>query len=443
MDDNTFDDLLKRKLTDYEDSSIDPSALDDFHERISNLQTNRWYSKNAAAIALAALLLIFTGINAYILIKNSGTQEKSNLVYLPNEQLNQSKVDSLLRVIDQIQCSALEKPSLSQVLSSPKFALRLVKVNDVLHPSFVDLTYKIGVGSRENIPNDIYAKLEDEGLLSNESGEVFLLLSRKTYSEFRTALRTRPADLLVAIPQTRTLQLVTLNADQTEKKKSVRSVPEGKTSLAARNELEKHYFNKLGIEVAPHADLMKGIYSQGTGAITPRVGLTADWVISPRLSLESGIDYSTTEIRFKGSEILHPPVNTQLGNLESATIINRLLSVPLSMKYRQWVSDKSHLILRAGYTPFGILTRQFQYNYVRPNVNPDADKDRISVIEKHDENKFFGNTITASAGLTINREKNKNSWEVSLFYEHGLSNGFDNSNMQLVGLRTAHWFKLK
>jgi len=444
MDDNTFDDLLKRKLKNYEDQSIDPSALDDFHERMSNFETTRWYSRHTAAIALAASLLMFTGINAYILVKNLNTLEKSNIVYLPKDQPNQNKVDSLLAVIDQIQCTALESPAFTPTLTSPKFTLRLVKVNEGIDPSSVDLTYKIGIGSGENIPKNVYSLLEREGLVTNENGEVFLLLSKRNNSEFQTALRIRPSDLLVPVPQPGTLRIIAVNDNPTEKKKSAHSLPEGKTSLATKNALEKHYFNKLGIQVGVHGDLMKGFYPQGTGTVTPRIGLTADWVLSPRISLESGFDYGTTEVRFSGSEIPRVPYNQQLGNLESATFTNPLLSVPLSIKYRQWVADKSQLILRAGYTPYRIISKQIQYNYVRPDINPDdSGGDHISTIDKHDENKFSGGSITASAGLTINRKKDKNLWEASLFYEHGLGNGFDKSNMQLIGLRTAYWLKLK
>jgi len=442
MDDNTFDDLLKQKLKNYEDQSIDPSALDDFHERISNFQADRWYSKRAATLALAASLLIFTGINAYLLVKNLNTAEKGKIIYLSDDQRHQGKIDSLLAVIDRLQGVTLATATPYPAPISPAFHFRLVKTTAGVDPSVVDWTYKVGIGSRGTIPEEMYDKLQDAGFLTTENGELFLTLSKKTNLQFQTALRTRPTDLLVPVPPVASFHLVALN-DQVEKKKMTHSVSEGKTSLAARNALEKHYFNKLGILLAPHGDVMKGIYSRGTGVITPRVGITVDWVLSPRFSVESGIDYGTTGIHFTGSEIERAPYNQQLGNLESATLANRLLSMPLSIKYRQWVFDKSQLILRAGYTPYGLLSKQYQYNYVRPDVNPDVDGDHISTIEKRNENKFFGSTITASAGLTINREKSKNSWEASLFYEHGVGNGFDHSGMQLIGLRTAYWFKLR
>jgi hypothetical protein len=43
----------------------------------------------------------------------------------------------------------------------------------------------------------------------------------------------------------------------------------------------------------------------------------------------------------------------------------------------------------------------------------------------------------------IKREKNKGQWEASLFYERSMGQGFENNPMQLFGLRTAYWFKVK
>jgi|SRR5579859_3972629 len=436
MDDNTFDDLVKGKLKNYVDPSIDSSALDDFHERMHNFESKSWYQTHATALALATLL-IFTGVNALLLLNN--IYLKKNPSSRLTKQSSQNTVDSLLAVVGQLQCAASE-PVPAEINASPKFQLRLVRSNESIDPFVVN--YRVAIGSREGIPEKVYTELKEDGFLAEKGGEVFLLLTRTENSRIQTALYTRPGDLLVPIPQPGAVQLIALNTDRSEKKQS-NHVDEEKTSLAARNALEKHYFNKLGIQVGAYGDLMEGFFSQGTGVITPRIGFTADWVLSPRISIESGIDYGTTEIRFSGSETQHTPYDSQLGNLESATVTNRLLSIPLSFKYRQWVFDKSQLVLRAGYTPYGILSKQHQYNYVRPDINPDSDGNHISTVEKRDEYKFYGSTITASAGLTLNRRKSKNLWEASIFYEHGLGNGFEKSSMQLIGLRTAYWIKLK
>ena len=63
------------------------------------------------------------------------------------------------------------------------------------------------------------------------------------------------------------------------------------------NKIEDHkYTTGIGINLAPHLDIVKGIYSQGSGGTTPRLGITAEWVVSPHWSFETSLDYFTTKL---------------------------------------------------------------------------------------------------------------------------------------------------
>lgn len=446
MDDSTFDDLVKKKLKDYEDPSLDPSALESFHERLDQFQTENWYSRNIGKLALVSSLLLLTGINAYIFSKNYNLNQNQSIASEKFLSKENYRIDSLNSLVQQLQCKVEDQKLLNNAAPhqlTPQFKLHLVKFNEPTEASSVEVIYKLGLGEKENIPSELYAKLEEQGFIDTENGEVVLLLTKKSTPSKSTSFHTSLSDLLLQIPELGTLRLVAMSPEKTQKKNPP-VVQHGEYSLQARNILEKHYFKGVGIQIAPHLDLTKGIFSKGSGEYTPRIGFNADWILSPRLSVETGLDYSTTEINFTGNNIPFNPLGPQLGALSSETLTNRMLSIPLSIKYRQWISDKSQLIVRAGYTPYGILSRQLQCNFVHKDYNnPDSDGDLITTVDKRDEYKFLGSTFTTSLGLMIKPEKNKGQWEASLFYERSLGQGFESNSMQLVGLRTAYWFKIK
>jgi hypothetical protein len=446
MDDNNFDDLLKDKLRNYEDPTFDPSALEGLRDRLSNFQPTRWYASNGLRIAFVSSLFLLTSINTYFFIYNSNPNGKNYTPLPENKRPYSKKIDSLKAVIEQLQwkLSGQNVPLSSPVSStSPKFQLPLSTENKSNDISLFDPVYKIRLGSKENIPLTVYNELKNAGFLADEHGEVLLIVPKKTNTATLTNLQTSLTDLLVPTPQPGRLQLISTNTEITGAKKPMVSFIDGEPSLAAKNTLEKHYFNNLGVQLAPHVDLVKGIFSQGSGGITPRVGLTADWLFSPRFSMESGIDYSTTKNLLSQYEIpSYAQYNPQLGNCEAATLTNRLVSAPLGLKYRQWVSGRSQLILKGGYTPYWTLTKQSQYNYVHPGSYP-SDADVTTTLYNQHSIKYFGSTISIASGFTIKRDKNKGTWEALLYYEHNLGEGFEQKSMQLIGLRTAYWFKVK
>ncbi len=446
MDDNKFDDLLKGKLKNYEDPTFDASALEGLHERLGSFQPTPWHGRNGVRNVFIASLFLLTAINTYFFIHNS--VEQNNPVALLEPVISYANtMDSLNLIIEHLQKELTQQKEIRPLpvsLTSPKFQFHLVQENESNGLSALDLVYKLDVGGKKNIPQPVYERLKDEGLLTEDHGELFLLLHKKSTRPVQFAIHVSPTDLMVPTPLPPTMKLFTMNTEKAQPRKTIKIIPQGKSSLAAKNALEKHYFNKLGIQIAPHLDLVKGIFARGDGGITPRVGLTADWLITPRISFESGIDYTTTQNLLNHNDI--PPYvqyNPQLGSCETATLTSRLISIPLNIKYRRWISEKRQFVLRAGYTPYILLSKQSQYNYVRPDVYGTSETDRTTTFNNYREFRFFGSTLSTSAGLTIKRNKNKGIWEAALFYEHGLGQGFDQKSMQLIGLRTAFWFKVR
>src|SRR5690606_35127072 len=56
-------------------------------------------------------------------------------------------------------------------------------------------------------------------------------------------------------------------------------------------ELEKHNRKGIGIYAGPALDISQGVYPVGEGAADLGGGLLAEFVLSPSLSLESGVKY--------------------------------------------------------------------------------------------------------------------------------------------------------
>jgi hypothetical protein len=443
MDDSTFDDLLRKKLKDYQDPTFDESALEDLHERMQGHTSPSWYANRSFQLAAIALIAI-TGINAYLFFNHSS---QSSPVFTINQKKHRDiyTIDSLKRVISQMQCEAETRPvEIRREVIKPNFKLKLITTADYRADSMEQTTIlKLGIGRINELPAHIYKKLKDKGVLSEENDEAFLNLSTGNEVLYQTDLRTSQNDLLVKETQAPMFRIVRGDTRTEEKKVIAPMKRQGESSLQAKNALEKHYYKGLGIQIAPHADLSASILSNGEGIPTPRLGIVADWIVSPRISFESGIDYSTIESEFKGSEVPVTDANSKFGTILSATYTDKYLSTPLAIKYRRWISEKSQLVWRTGFTPYWQVSRTDLCNYYREGYAPDSDRDRFSTLDKHEFFRSAGNTINTSLGLTLKREKNKGTWEASLFYEHNVGKFSDQSSIQLIGLRTAYWFKIK
>ncbi len=451
MDESTFDDMLREKLKDYHDPSFDPEALNDLHNRMQGQKFESMYSNRALQMAVAALLLLM-GTNVYFILSNQ--ELKKQLITENNQQrkFNHSfhAIDSLNKVISQLQCESETKPvvivkSEARTIKTPDFRMKLVTVTDYKTDSTKETTsMKLGIGRIKDIPKEVFQQLVERDLLFENDGEAYLSLADRNHPIVTTSVHSKNKDLIIPQSEPGLFRLVSLNSKQEEEKVVGPPITRhGEKSLAARNALEKHYYKGIGIQIAPHVDLMKGVFDRGQGKITPRYGITADWIMSPRISVESGVDYSTTETEMSSAEIDFTPVYSPNGKLESSIVTNTLLSSPISFKYRQWVFDKSQLVWRTTFTPYWSMMHASKNFFDVPDSNPDHDFDKVVTVDEKNKFGYYGSTIGTSIGLTLKREKNKGTWEASLFYEHNIGNMTDQNQMQLIGLRTAYWFKVK
>jgi len=468
MDDNKFDNLIKDKLEGYEDPSFDESSIAGFHEKLASFRSAPWYQQPLPQYMATTILTVFTIIAVLIFsIKENVTGNSS---ILNTEQL---RIDSLLTIIQnfktesvllrkkdsadakyRIEKGMLENAVANNAISNSTSGSRILnstKQNSRASFSSRDVhvikNKIVPLGPVMDLPLDVYHALIKNGMLIDDNGTAYLSApDRDNYYSNNEYALLGIKDVYQSLKFSKSFVVL---EEMQEPILKIIDKKENEILTGNKNELEKHYFKGIGINIGPHIDLSQGIFAKGEAPITPRFGLLTEIVTSPAISFETGVDYSTTSIAFDRDlqTIEIPNLDTSLGSLSDANIKNTLLSAPIAIKYRQLISDKNQVFLRVGYTPYFSIMQEYQCGY-KPNYFPPSGatpygSHYVTSILQVKDNFFYGNTRSISLGLTrITRGKEK--IEGSLFYESSLSAvGNEKISMTLFGIRTAYWFNLK
>lgn len=436
MDDEHFDDLLRKKLRDYEDPVYDPSSLASLRERMAWSSPAPWYARRPSTSMVLSSLLLFTLINAAILYFGFYPGKE------PAKPTDQSEhqtatIDSLYQVVTHLQgqVAALQSSAESSV-RKPVTQHEIAAVT----PSNVAPIHHVKSGilsTRTNVDLRQPERLAQDHRIVHPTSDS--LSNRLAGTRLPAPHAFAPDTLLLATP-------VLFYAKQATGRLSDSTRPfEGKTSLSTQKAIEKNYYHGIGIAIGPHLDLEDGIFSQGSGRIAPRLGVTSDWIFSPSVSMELGADYQNLVNVVKGNSLnLQDPETAQYGTPQSVRRIANLLLTPLALKYRTSVSARNQLIAKVGATPYFNIYGETQYTYLYSNGGQDNDAIQLTTVDHDKQRSYFGTALTAAVGLTSKRKKNHDSFETSLFYERTLgATGFSGEGIQLVGLRTGYWFHLR
>lgn len=446
MDDNSFDDLIKKKFENFEDS--DSSALESFQNLTSPPPSIPWYSKYRTEAFVISSFLVFSAFNGFI-FWNANDKVINDKKELTNSL--QHRIDSLTFALQQIQSNTQQpsvyiiEPEGKETMESNKRKVVIVKQ---VFPTSGDKPSlhsndKIYLGAAESIPPNILKRLQEADVLKIEGDQAYLIITdRIKLIRHKSYAFESPSELKI----TSTIDSVIYD-DSVEKIKM--ELPEvkltGHISSTLINKIEDHQYVKgVGINIAPHMDFAKGSYSEGTGGITPRFGVTAEWMVAPHWSVETSLDYFNTKMTIKNDFQSHnlPALNSQLGDVKSIQVSTKTLSLPINIKYRWWLTREHQLIVKTGYTPYFSFQNQYIYSYLFPGAASDSDL-KLSTVEEVDQSRYFGGTFNAVAGIS-RLTKKKNQFEVALFYEKSLRNvGPQNLGMQLFGIRTAYSFKVR
>jgi hypothetical protein len=446
MDDRNFDEIIKGKFEAYEDPDFDSSALADFHERLSSVQYTPWYVTYRTECLVAGLLVLFTLANALIVFR--GNAEKNlNAATLKIEL--KTRIDSLTSAIHQLKANQksifILDPAAKQTV--PNEANGISSRNQVNelggNGTFAHTASRLYLGGISSLPPGVLEKLTEENVLEIEDGRAYLILSDKIKRIRHVSFVHDQPDQ----PQPFREKELVLTDEKLKQLKVASPKTSNFNQLSGKmiNKIEAHQYVKgIGLNVSPHLDLLQATFSRGTGGISPRVGITTEWVVAPHWSIETSLDYLNTNLAVhKDFEALHlVDLAPELGALQSVEINTRTLSLPINIKYRWWLTRQHQLVLRGGYTPYFSLSRQYLYRHPYPGRPADSDK-TLSTLEHSDDLRFYGGTINFRAGVSTMLKK-KSQFEIDLFYEQSLGTvGSEKLNMQLYGVRTAFTFRVK
>ena len=100
----------------------------------------------------------------------------------------------------------------------------------------------------------------------------------------------------------------------------------------------------------------------------------SDWILSPSLSIETGIVYAPRFYDRKESTMVElqnlPGVDESLGSLKEVDINSQVLQFPLNLKLYVPLSSRTEGVIGGGYSFLLYLRQYFEYGY---QFNDDVD----------------------------------------------------------------------
>lgn len=407
MDDSRFDDIIKKKVAEYQEPAFDASALEAFHRQMQSLPSPPWYApygselRLGAAIGVSTLLII---LSLWYFQGRRTSAWEQNVALIASQQ---EKITLLARELDVLKATPRDTVYIQREDFQTKTLLNRISQLELMLREKAD-----------NAPSGMYA----DAPVSSIRPAVFY-----------------PAGVSTPVIVRWDLQ------PETMKETAPNGLGEtGKFSAKTHRELEKHYRNGIGIRIGPAVDVSKGKYQAGNGRMDLSGALLADVIISPSLSIESGGRFTHRFYEVPGDEITSgalalPNINRDLGPLVTADVDTWMLELPIHLKYRAPLSPTSHWLAGAGYSAF-IMTRQiFEYDYQLDGSQS------VKVNESHsfDGMRTYPGMLNFSLGMS-NQFRNNKILETSFYYQHGTGKrGIEQIQANYFGLRAAYWFTIR
>ena len=419
MDDRDFDDIIKRKVGEHEDPVFDSAALSSFHQQMATLDYLPWPSRYRTELMIGAGIAIstFLVIMSVWLLNTDASEslKKSNLLI----QDQQKKITELQTEINVLKKRKPDTVYIRQVTMSDVESMHLEEMKLTIFKLKMDLAISSGKIQSLSAGADSLS-LENTSNLYFDPHHSNLFPSKVVPTEKnRKSMRA-------------------VDKSDGERKKS-----HTKFSVKTLRELEKHYRTGMGIRLGPSLDFSKGFYSQGTGGIDIAGGLLGDFIVSPSLSAETGAKFIHRFYEIPEEELNTDPtlpyVNPELAPVTQADIDSWMIEVPMNLKYRYPLSQKTYALAGLGYSAVIYTKQVLEYSY-----NFDAIPSGY-ITEPHtitDVTQYSG-TLNISLGIS-KRLKNNKILETSLYYQQGFGEiGIESNGSNYLGIRGVYWFTVK
>ncbi len=420
MDDNQFDDIIKKKVGDYQEPGFDPAALSDLHYRLAADAVWPWYSRYRTELIICASLALCT----LIILWNQWRLSSTEHLLLNDHQLASAKQSGQIsRLQQEIEYLKTVQPDTVRVTEFGKQNLGMNKVllNHIASLEAALENY-LNQSSQTKMPLLTDSVKPALGYANANNGDT---------SKYHTRLAPRKTEIKSA------------RATWNEKRIDIESKQKS-LSVKAIRDIEGHYQKGIGIRVGPMLDASYGMYSVGaTNRVDVGGGLLADFILSPSLSVETGGKfvhrvYSISDQQ-EIAEKKFPAVEQDLGTPKNVDIDSWILEIPINLKYRYPLSMKSHWLAGVGLSSM-LFTRQvLEYDY------PFSGSTSASIYSAYTTSSpsFYSSALNFSLGLS-NETKRKRIVETSLYYQYGLSDvGAEKNQQSFLGVRGVYWFKVR
>jgi hypothetical protein len=437
MDEHSFDEFIKRKVGDYEDPSYDEGAFASLDKRLTSFQRISWYKQYRTEVVVISSLILFTMLNTFITASLVGSKSENNAEHQTAVIVNNKNMDSLTAIIHDLH---LKNETLADEL---KYVKSGKEINNFASAGYnrsrsqatimkIDENYaSASDANKEKLDRSI---VDDRQVESNKS-----FIVDNNNEGYAITPVTRALNQFTSRPIVFYAPVLKPNS-----KSPRENIHNKNISAKIKNDIEKHYFAGIGVNVAPHVDGVLNVFNKSRSEFTPRVGVTADWVVSPRLSIETSVDYFATKLiltdHFERCDL--PDHNDYWGPVGRATVSTRTLSSPISIKYRQWISPKNELIVRSTFTPYYALNQKIKTDYLGGPYTGRGDDSSISKIQRNEVMNYYTSTAKLSIGIQ-HLVKERQKLEGSLFYERSLQEIHRHNSMQLYGISLSYWYNLR
>ncbi|MTI21037.1 hypothetical protein E1176_08395 [Fulvivirga sp. RKSG066] len=496
MDDKRFDDLIKGKLEGYESEAFDPSALADLRLRLAGSQALPWYVLYRTELLVAAAVVIiclFNGGLFYLFTQQSvptgqyssttGQSTKDQLttpaaitdtIYIADTssqkaitalskelkklmRLNQLAANQMIVANKQRFNYQNELASLEAQMASLTRQLEVVKDRDTIYTSqlrkeLVELkeqfnsvstvagsmiNHALFMGESENLDPQLLRKLRDRNLIVEEDGNAYLVANDKVVPFFYKEKESGES-LLILLPIDYDEEQLTAKLND----KLITNDAPDRLPVKLQREIEKHYRKGVGIKIGPSLGMNRPFFEQGQGDFNIGHGINADFILSPSLSLTTGINYAQIKNEVEGNtlnEVIKPRFDPNKGELVSMELETEYFEIPLSLKYRHPVGD---LNLFGSLGASAVIYTSQVYDYGQEFNDGDNLLAVSSGANFNPKPSPFA-FIDVSVGVTKNIKK-QNSLEFSLTYQKGIDEmGVSEMLTDVFGVKTAYWFKLR
>jgi hypothetical protein len=444
MDDHKFEEFIKGKIGEYEDPEFDPAALADFHHRMAAINLVPWYVRYSTVLWVTSALIVFTIINFSI----HWTVGKYNYQAMQQEIATLKAENREIKMLAN-QLKALKKTlpdtiRITEVGKIPTSSLSASVSNIDDFPNKKRLSspekHMLYLGSEETIPTALLQQLLYAGFIKKEGQDMYLTIASELLPLAPKSMNTNV--LTQGIPE------VALGRSNKTKKEPSKNKKREKGRLSARTirALEKQNQKGIGINVGPTLDISQGVYPVGEGAADLGGGILGEFVLSPSLSIESGVKYMYRNYHIDNATDLEsidlPDFDETLGNLEKAKIRSQILEFPVNLKYRYPFNANIYGLVGTGYSSILYLRQNFEYGYSFNIGSWDEDL-LLSISEEETEVDFSAGALNFSLGIS-RRLKNNHYFELLMYYQHNLGKmGEEEIIPDFFGVRGTYWWKIR